>query len=134
MIDNSSDWKDISAGYQHSVAMKADGTVWTWGYNYYGQLGNGSDGDAMFTIEPVAGMTNCSQIAAGYFYSLILNPDGSYCGTGVNNSGQLGDGTNAGRFSFSCVNAPASEMKTRLTLKLQWKKLFPRMRICSSPI
>jgi alpha-tubulin suppressor-like RCC1 family protein len=115
MIDNSSDWKDISAGYQHSMAIKADGTVWTWGYNYYGQLGNGNDGDAMFLILPVEGMTNCSQVAAGYFYSIIMNPDGSYCGTGVNNSGQLGDGTNVGRFSFACVSAPVSEMRSEIS-------------------
>ncbi len=126
LIDNASDWSDISAGYQHSVAMKADGTAWTWGYNYYGQLGNGSDGDAMFTIEPVAGMTNCSQIAAGYFYSLILNSDGSYCGTGVNSSGQLGDGTISDRFSFSCVSAPASEMKTGMIAEAAAESALPQ--------
>jgi alpha-tubulin suppressor-like RCC1 family protein len=125
MIDNSSDWKDISAGYQHSLAIKADGTVWTWGYNYYGQLGNGSDGDAMFTIEPVEGMTDCSMIAAGYFYSLIMNPDGSYCGTGVNSSGQLGDGTNADRFSYACVTAPAVEMKYMMNSEAAEETLLP---------
>ncbi len=93
MVDNSTDWKDISAGNQHSLATKADGTLWSWGYNYYGQLGNGSDGNAVFMPAPVEGMTNCTQIAAGCSYSLVLNPDGSYCGTGINNSGQLGDGS-----------------------------------------
>ncbi len=112
MIDNATDWKDISTGYQHSLAMKADGSVWSWGYNYYGQLGNGFNGDAMFTIDPVEGMNNCSMIAAGFFYSIIMNPDGSYCGTGVNNEGQLGDGTHEGRSFYACVNAPASEMKS----------------------
>jgi alpha-tubulin suppressor-like RCC1 family protein len=104
MVDNSSDWKDISAGNQHSLATKADGTLWSWGYNYYGQLGNGSDGNAVFTPTPVEGMANCMQVAAGCSYSLILNPDGSYCGTGINNSGQLGDGSTTNRFSFACVS------------------------------
>ena len=110
-VDNSSDWKDISAGYQHSLATKADGTLWSWGYNYYGQLGNGSDGNAMFLPEKVEGMINCAQIAAGCFYSLILNPDGSYCGAGINNSGQLGDGSTENRFSFACVS-PYTELRT----------------------
>lgn len=111
MVDNSSDWKDISAGYQHSLATKADGTLWSWGYNYYGQLGNGSDGNAMSIPAPVEGMVNCTQIAAGYSYSLILNPDGSYCGAGINNSGQLGDGSTTNRFSFACVS-PFTESRT----------------------
>ena len=105
------DWKDISAGYEHSLATKADGTLWAWGYNYYGQLGNGSDGNAMFLPEPVEGMTNCAQIAAGCLYSLVLNPDGSYCGAGINNSGQLGDGSTENKFSFACV-APHTELRT----------------------
>ena len=125
MMDNATDWKDISAGYQHSMAIKADGTVWSWGYNYYGQLGNGFDGDATFSIDPVEGMTDCSMIAAGYFYSLIMNPDGSYCGTGVNNSGQLGDGTNTGRFVFACVSAPAEEMKSMISSSAAEETVLP---------
>jgi alpha-tubulin suppressor-like RCC1 family protein len=106
MVNNSSDWKDISAGYQHSLATKADGTLWSWGYNYYGQLGNGSDGNAMPIPAIVEGMSNCTQIAAGCSYSLVLNPDGTYCGAGINNSGQLGDGSTTNRFSFACSSAP----------------------------
>jgi alpha-tubulin suppressor-like RCC1 family protein len=111
MVDNATDWKDISAGYEHSLATKADGTLWSWGYNYYGQLGNGSDGNAMFLPAMLEGMTNCAQIAAGCFYSLVLNADGSYCGAGMNNSGQLGDGSTENKFSFACV-APYTELRT----------------------
>jgi alpha-tubulin suppressor-like RCC1 family protein len=110
-VDNSFDWKDISAGNQHSLATKADGTLWSWGYNYYGQLGNGSDGNAVFIPAQVQGMANCTQIAAGSSYSIVLNPDGSYCGSGVNNAGQLGDGSTSNRFSFACVS-PLKEMRT----------------------
>jgi alpha-tubulin suppressor-like RCC1 family protein len=106
-VDNTTDWNDISAGYQHSLATKADGTLWAWGYNYYGQLGDGSDGNAMPIPAPVEGMLNCMQIAAGCSYSLVLNPDGSYCGTGLNNSGQLGDGSSANRYFFACTSSSA---------------------------
>jgi alpha-tubulin suppressor-like RCC1 family protein len=111
MVDNFSDWNDISAGNQHSLATKTDGTLWSWGYNYYGQLGNGSDGNAEFIPVPVEGMANCMQIAAGCSYSLILNTDGSYCGTGINNSGQLGDGSTTGKFSFACIS-PFTELRS----------------------
>ncbi len=106
-VNNSSDWKDISAGYQHSLATRADGTLWAWGYNYYGQLGNGSDGNAMPIPSPVEGMLNCMQIAAGCSYSVVLNPDGSYCGAGINNSGQLGDGSSVNRYFFACTSSLA---------------------------
>jgi alpha-tubulin suppressor-like RCC1 family protein len=103
-VDNSTDWNDISAGYQHSLATKADGTLWSWGYNYYGQLGNGTEGTFESVPVLVEGMTGCARIAAGSFYSIVLNADGSYCGAGINNSGQLGDGTTENKVWFSCVS------------------------------
>jgi alpha-tubulin suppressor-like RCC1 family protein len=102
-VDNATDWKDVSAGNQYSVASKKDGTLWSWGYNYYGQLGNGSGGNAIFRPALVEGMTSCAQIAAGCSHSLVLNTDGSYCGSGANSSGQLGDGTTEDRFFFACT-------------------------------
>ena len=36
------DWAFIAAGSNHSIALKTDGTLWAWGWNYYGQLGDGS--------------------------------------------------------------------------------------------
>ena len=33
---------DVAAGWDHTIALKADGTLWSWGYNYYGQLGLGT--------------------------------------------------------------------------------------------
>ncbi len=36
------DWSSISAGGRHTTAIKSDGTMWTWGWNYYGELGDGT--------------------------------------------------------------------------------------------
>ncbi len=38
----SSDWKSVAAGTSHTAAVKTDGTLWAWGDNYYGQLGDGT--------------------------------------------------------------------------------------------
>jgi alpha-tubulin suppressor-like RCC1 family protein len=103
-IDTTSDWKEISAGFEHSMAIKNDGTLWTWGYNYYGQLGDGTHGNAILTPSLIAEDTNCVQVAAGWSYSLILKPDGQYCGSGMNNLGQLGDGTMVNTSTFNCVS------------------------------
>jgi len=126
IVDYSSDWKDISAGAQHSLATKADGTLWSWGYNYYGQLGNGLDGSAEFTPLPVDGITDCAQIAAGSYYSLILKPDGSYCGSGLNNSGQLGNGSNENIFSFACVTG-AEQLKSAVAQQGSEKSSIPEI-------
>jgi hypothetical protein len=53
-----------AAGYSHSLVLKEDGTVWAWGYNSYGQLGNGESGYALYpkwvfgTPQPVTDPNN----------------------------------------------------------------------------
>ena len=65
----------ISGGLNHFVALKADGTVWTWGYNGYGQLGVD---DTENRLEPTpTNMKNAIDIAAGYNFTLVLKKDGT---------------------------------------------------------
>jgi alpha-tubulin suppressor-like RCC1 family protein len=82
----------ISAGRNHSMAIKDDGSVWAWGYNKYGQLGDGSTTDKSCPIQ-VPGLTHISMIAAGDSHSLAMKDDGSVWAWGRNGSGQLGDGS-----------------------------------------
>ncbi len=44
-------WSSVSAGYAHMVAIKTDGTLWTWGYNYNGQLGDGTTTDKTSPVQ-----------------------------------------------------------------------------------
>ena len=88
----------IAGGYQHSLGLKADGTVWAWGYNNYGQLGDGSTTNRL-TPVPVSGLTGCVAIAAGYYHSLGLKADGTVWAWGYNNYGQLGDDSTANRLT-----------------------------------
>ncbi|MBI4243848.1 MAG: hypothetical protein HY606_07135 [Planctomycetes bacterium] len=83
----------VSAGGIHSLALKRDGTVWSWGDNTYGQLGNGSYGNFETNPVQVAGLSNVTQIAAGYSYSLALRKDGTVWAWGWNTYGQLGNPT-----------------------------------------
>jgi alpha-tubulin suppressor-like RCC1 family protein len=97
------DWKEVSAGFQHSLAMKADGTVWAWGYDYFGQLGDGMTGSATLVPAPVEGATGFAHIGAGWCYSMLLGADGSFCGSGINTWGQLGNGTSVNSTKFGCL-------------------------------
>jgi Regulator of chromosome condensation (RCC1) repeat/PKD domain len=81
-----------AAGSQHSLAVRTDGTVWAWGANWSGQLGDGTT-QQRTTPGQVSGLTNAAAVAAGYIHSLVLGTDGTVWAWGGNPYGQLGDGT-----------------------------------------
>lgn len=87
-----------AGGYYHSLALAADGTVWAWGGNEFGQLGTGTT-DAAPTPVQVPGLTSIVFIAAGWYHSLAIRSDGTLWAWGANFSNQLGDGTTANRLS-----------------------------------
>ncbi|ETR70996.1 MAG: hypothetical protein OMM_02820 [Candidatus Magnetoglobus multicellularis str. Araruama] len=82
----------ISAGNRHSLALKSDGTVYAWGWNNYGQLGDASNTDKTKAVQ-VSALSNVVDIYAGGDYSLARKLDGTLVGWGHNQYGQLGDGT-----------------------------------------
>lgn len=81
----------IAAGKDHFLALKSDGTVWAFGRNYNGKLGNDSIDDS-YTPVQVKNLKNVVKIAAGYGHSLALKSDGTVWAWGKNNYGQLGNG------------------------------------------
>jgi alpha-tubulin suppressor-like RCC1 family protein len=82
----------VSAGFLHSLVLKSDGTVVAFGYNGYGQLGDGTL-TSRSTPVTVSGLTNVTAISAAFYHSLALRSDGTVAAWGSNSSGQLGDGT-----------------------------------------
>ena len=82
----------VAAGNAHSLALRADGSVWAWGANEAGQLGLGT-ANPVLTPAQVLGVATVEQIAAGRAHSLALTADGSVWAWGANGHGQLGDGT-----------------------------------------
>jgi alpha-tubulin suppressor-like RCC1 family protein len=84
----------VSAGGDHTCAVMADGTVRCWGYNAYGQLGDGST-DRRLTPVSVAGISTATSITVGEYHSCALLTGGSIRCWGGNATGALGDGTTA---------------------------------------
>ena len=84
----------VAAGNTHSLFVKSDGTLWAMGYNYYGQLG---DGTTMNQGMPVQIATDVIAVAAGGASSLFAKSDGTLWTVGYNVFGQLGDGTTTNR-------------------------------------
>ncbi|MFO0477358.1 MAG: T9SS type A sorting domain-containing protein [Bacteroidota bacterium] len=84
--------KAISVGGWHSAALKSDGTVWCWGWNTDGQLGDGTTTDKSIPTQ-VPSLTGITKIAAGTYHTLALKNDGTVWAWGDNVNGQIGNGT-----------------------------------------
>lgn len=87
---------DISVGYDFSIALTKDKTVYGWGVSDYNQLGVNSASDRTLPIK-MNNAYNVIQIQAGRDSSLLLKGDGTVWGTGLNTSGQIGDNTKINR-------------------------------------
>src|SRR5438477_389666 len=83
---------ELAGGGNHTIALKQDGTVWTWGYNGYGQLGDGTTTQRVIPVQ-VSSLSGMTGVAAGLYFSLALKSDGTVWAWGNNTNGQLGDGT-----------------------------------------
>lgn len=85
----------LSAGQYHSLAVRQDGTVWSWGGNSSGQLGHGNTANSS-TPRQVSGVSGAQQVAGGAVHTAAL-AGGSVWTWGANGFGQLGDGTTSTR-------------------------------------
>jgi len=85
----------LAGGIYHTLALRSDGTVWAWGQNGAGQLGDGTTTNRKTPVR-VLELTDVVGVA-GSNHSLALKSDGTVWAWGYNNSGQLGDGTTTDR-------------------------------------
>jgi len=96
-IGTATNWASVSVGRDHSVAIRRDGTLWAWGNNRHGQLGDGTGGnwnspDRLSPVQ-VGIATNWASISAGSRHTVAMRTDGTLWTWGLNEFGQLGDGT-----------------------------------------
>ena len=92
--------RSVTAGGYHTMAAAVDGSIWAWGYNGYGQLGNGSYSSNNKPVKLVAGLTLASALGTGSYHSLAVAPSGEVWSWGYNGNGQLGIN------STTSVNSP----------------------------
>ena len=68
----------LAAGYSHAIALRKDGTVWSWGWSFLGQAGSGEAKTRSTPIQ-VSGLNSVTAIAAGAAHNLALKSDGTVC-------------------------------------------------------
>src|SRR5207244_2573076 len=112
----------IAAGNGYTVALKADGSVWSWGDNLYGQLGDQTSNPSDLPVQAF-GLTDVVAVSVRQSHTLALDRSGAVWAWGWNGNGQLGNGNTNNQNrpvqipSFSGVVAIAAGYGHSLALK-----------------
>jgi alpha-tubulin suppressor-like RCC1 family protein len=99
VIGGFSDWCQVSAGINHSLGVRTNGTAWAWGNNGDGRLGDYNTGFSASPVSVSGGFTDWCQVSAGSDHSLGLRTNGTAWAWGCNGGGRLGDGTTVSKRS-----------------------------------
>jgi alpha-tubulin suppressor-like RCC1 family protein len=89
-FDGGTNWKQVSTGGGHTIAIKTDGTLWTWGSNGSGQLGVNDTTNRNTPVTTFAGGTNWKQVSCNSSHTAAIKTDGTLWTWGNNTYGQLG--------------------------------------------
>ena len=108
----------VSLGWSFIMAMDTDGSLYTWGYNNYGQLGNGTATGVYSTTyaaparvpdpKDTSKAFKATQVSAGANHALAIGQDGALWAWGYNDLGQLGDGSTTRRPTPQQIQDPAN--------------------------
>jgi alpha-tubulin suppressor-like RCC1 family protein len=98
-VSDGTNWKQVSCGGSHTAAIKTDGTLWLWGSNSAGKLGDNSITDKSSPVQTVSGGTNWKQVSCGGDHTAAIKTDGTLWTWGLNTSRQLGDNTSPSKSS-----------------------------------
>ena len=103
----------IKTGDYYSAAISKDSTVWTWGYNYYGQLGVNDTTQRNAPVEVhgpgnVGFLKGITSISLGDEHTLALKNDGTLWAWGWNGNGQLGNDSTVDKWTPININNPCN--------------------------
>jgi alpha-tubulin suppressor-like RCC1 family protein len=88
-------WKQGFCGQDHTTAIKTDGTLWTWGYNLYGALGDNTTTHRSTPVTTFAGGNNWKQVSCGEVHTTAIKTDGTLWSWGFGGGGRLGNNITA---------------------------------------
>ena len=125
-IGTATNWRTVTAtDSQQSVSsfgIRTDGTLWAWGMNTYGQLGDGSKAERPAPVR-IGTATNWTNVAHGDYHTIATRSDGSLWAWGANGFGELGLGTN--------VSHPSPTASARACRGRALPRAHPKVRHCN---
>jgi len=116
----------IMGGEHDNYALKSDGTVWAWGGNFAGQLGDGTWTNSVVPVQ-VSGLTSVKSLGGRGYHNLAVKSDGTVWAWGWNKFGALGHDTSAtlcpafppnGPLYGSCSNIPCRSSEFQILRRL----------------
>ena len=111
-IGSGNTWSKVNCGSAHCMAIKTDGTLWGWGLNWWGTLGDGTSTDQVSPVQ--IGSSAWSDVAAGVYYTLGIKSDGTLWAWGFNDNGQVGNNDP----NYATVTTP-----TKISTESGWLKV-----------
>ena len=112
-IAGGTNWKQVATRGMNMAAIKTDGTLWAWGSNVAGELGDNTITNRSSPVQTITGGTNWKSVACGYFHTAAIKTDGTLWTWGYNAYAQLGDNT---------VTSKSSPVQT-ITGGTNWKSV-----------
>jgi alpha-tubulin suppressor-like RCC1 family protein len=95
VVGGFTDWCQVSAGFQHTAAVRTNGTLWTWGDGGQGRLGNNDTVNQSSPVSVIGGFTDWCQVSAGGSHTAAVRTNGTLWAWGYNGQGRLGDSTDS---------------------------------------
>jgi alpha-tubulin suppressor-like RCC1 family protein len=111
-LTNAQCWVDVVAGEQHTLAIKSDGTLWAWGSNSYGQLGDGSQSDKAVPVQIGSDKDWKAVLGGGEQSSMAQKKDGTLWAWGDSNTKQLGLVSGSSSTTPALCNSNLTKIKT----------------------
>ena len=108
---NADDVKEIYYGGSHTIILKNDGTLWSTGWNVFGQLGLGNNTNRNIFTQITINTNNIKSVYCGMHHTIILKNDGTLWGCGWNEYGQLGLGDTTNRNTFTQITTNTDDIK-----------------------
>jgi len=99
VVSGFTDWCQVAAGGQHSLAIRKNSTAWAWGYNSSGRLGDNTVTTRSSPVSVAGGFTDWHQVSGGNDHSIAVRQNGTAWAWGLNGGGRLGDDTATNRSS-----------------------------------
>jgi alpha-tubulin suppressor-like RCC1 family protein len=89
-ISGGTNWRSINASFEHTAAIKTDGTLWLWGGGNYGKIGNNSTINRSSPVQTISGGTNWKSVSLAAAHTAAIKTDGTLWLWGYNGNGRLG--------------------------------------------